>query len=466
MFTPNTYSCYFVVDADPFASNFTGSSTFATYATPPASTTTLPASNGTAKASPKHHRGSILLAASDALHFGRGLGAALVWRRNKPPTNSSEQNHSHLLQTSLWNGKGKSKGKGKWALQPPSSPVATTFYPDVIEISAANNEKSISSSLLFGASTHPTGPDEEELERGRLRKAAAQSIGIAPLVREEDLTSNDSDTNDTSLIVERSGDIQQIKSEEESENDFIQNQNVVTGVSGIDLSKSSEAQSNGSPDNLLHARPSNVTHSRRNPSISIKVSPLIRSHQIGPDSAITNSVPTTPTDKKPPVFVDVPAFPCTRAALGSAEQMSSAVSKHYLSSSFLTFGIGRQWRSRLLVLTSPNSNIPKPASSLSSFARLSRGQRAFHLHLFKSAAPEERELERLEINENSVVFVADADVAGRRSVVKVGGVDVGVQKKELNAEIEGRTLWLLHIPNSNESQSWITAIKDSILVQR
>lgn len=120
---------------------------------------------------------------------------------------------------------------------------------------------------------------------------------------------------------------------------------------------------------------------------------------------------------------------------------------------------------RFIVLTSPNIS-KSSTNSLSSSIRMSRVSAAFHLHLFKSTTGEERELERLEINEDSIVFVADADVAGRRSVVKVGGIDVGVRRKELNAEIEGRTLWLLHIPNSSESQNWITAIKDAILIQR
>lgn len=83
-------------------------------------------------------------------------------------------------------------------------------------------------------------------------------------------------------------------------------------------------------------------------------------------------------------------------------------------------------------------------------------------------ATDERELERLQINEDSIIFVTDADVTGRRSVVKVGGVDVGVQRKELNAEIDSRTIWLLHLLDLGDPQKWFTvaAIKDAILLQR
>ncbi|KAI0042149.1 hypothetical protein FA95DRAFT_1682718 [Auriscalpium vulgare] len=75
-----------------------------------------------------------------------------------------------------------------------------------------------------------------------------------------------------------------------------------------------------------------------------------------------------------------------------------------------------------------------------------------------------RELERLEINENSVVHVTDEEIGGRRSVIKVGGVDVG-SGKELNGEENGPML-LLQIVDSAESQKWINAIKSAVLGQR
>jgi hypothetical protein len=86
--------------------------------------------------------------------------------------------------------------------------------------------------------------------------------------------------------------------------------------------------------------------------------------------------------------------------------------------------------------------------------------------LFKSPGAEEKEVERLEINEDSIVFVAEEEVGGRRNVVKVGGQDVGALKKELNHEEAGRTMWLLQIVDSNEAQKWIAAIKNAILSQR
>jgi hypothetical protein len=102
--------------------------------------------------------------------------------------------------------------------------------------------------------------------------------------------------------------------------------------------------------------------------------------------------------------------------------------------------------------------------SLKSF----RGQAPMvsHLHIFKLSASEEREMERLEINEDSVVFVADEDVGGRKGVVKVGGVDVGPSRKEINQATGDQTMWFLQIADALEAQKWIAAIKVAILSQR
>jgi hypothetical protein len=98
----------------------------------------------------------------------------------------------------------------------------------------------------------------------------------------------------------------------------------------------------------------------------------------------------------------------------------------------------------------------------------SRGQvpTASYLHLFKSSSSEEREVERLEINEDSVVFVADEEVEGRRGVVKVAGIDVGPSRKEKTQEASGQTTWMLQIADAAKAQKWIAAIKNVILSQR
>jgi hypothetical protein len=88
------------------------------------------------------------------------------------------------------------------------------------------------------------------------------------------------------------------------------------------------------------------------------------------------------------------------------------------------------------------------------------------LHVFKSAGSEEKELERIEINEDSVVFVAEDEFGGRRSVIKVGGTDVGAMKKEYIVNEGGYSMWLLHIQDTADAQRWITNIKNAVLGQR
>jgi hypothetical protein len=107
------------------------------------------------------------------------------------------------------------------------------------------------------------------------------------------------------------------------------------------------------------------------------------------------------------------------------------------------------------MLTSPTAIITRTRAPAVSF-----------LHLFKGTGADEKELERLIINEDSVVFVSDDEVGGRRHVIKVGGIGAGAFKKELNVEESGRTMWFLQIEDQTASQQWITGIKNSILNQR
>ncbi|KAF9496544.1 hypothetical protein BDN71DRAFT_1588918 [Pleurotus eryngii] len=151
-----------------------------------------------------------------------------------------------------------------------------------------------------------------------------------------------------------------------------------------------------------------------------------------------------------------PSFPSTPSALSQFSQDSSTIPKYYPSTSLRIFALSKSWKSRYMILSSPitftSSSRPSPSPS--------------YLHLFKSSGLEEKELERLEINEESVVFVAEEEIAGRRQVVKVGGIDVGALKRELNYEEGGKTMWFLQITDPAETQKWISGIKNAILGQR
>jgi hypothetical protein len=154
---------------------------------------------------------------------------------------------------------------------------------------------------------------------------------------------------------------------------------------------------------------------------------------------------TNPFASAPP---EVPTFPSTRSQITPHEQLSATLPKHYPPPSLFMLALTKQWKARHVVLSSP---IPAGA---------------FYLHIFKSSAADERELERLEINEHSVASVTDEDLGGRRGVVRVGGFDVGALRRELNGEENGMTMMMLQIIDANESQNWINAIKNAVLGQR
>ena len=204
-------------------------------------------------------------------------------------------------------------------------------------------------------------------------------------------------------------------------------------------------------------------------------------------SQFSRSTSTTPG----PVVQGIPAFPATHAMIKPFIQHQGMFSKHFPPPSLLMFALAKQWKSRFIVLTSPSagspgssprpsgssyshitspstSNIASSSASGSSSAALrpSSGPAVSYLHLFKGPGLDEREVERLEINDDSVVCLSDEEVGGKRNVVKVGGVDVGAMKKELNSEESGRTMWCLLMLDQGEAQKWIETIKGAVLSQR
>ena len=399
----------------------------------------------------KKHRTSLLVAASDALGFGRVVNSSFGKRISK--RNSEDQSATLAQQRKGLPWKGKGRAKGQWALQPAtSSPVS-----DVIEISAASG----ASLGIYSSSAE----EKEELERERLREAAAESIGLSPFMREgssSKLTGNDSVAfEDTSFEgLESKEDLDDHRNEERSPAE------VVRSLDKSWTSLNGTVRLNGFPAQVLPAR--EMRHFR-----SSSVSGLaIPSAEVAAGRVPSPALPPSSFNGRPltspapsQVAVHVPPFPCLHCALDPFSRRTSTILKHFSSSSLLLLGLSRQWRPRHMVLSVPQSSFKSFSSNLRP-STPSRGRNTCFLHLFKSPAPDERELERIEINEDSIVCISEEDVAGKSSVIKIGGIDVGGKRKESLVDEDARTMWFIHIEDQSEAQGWISTLKSVVLEQR
>ena len=448
-----------ILDADPFASHYNESSSFAASPTSPP----LPSSPATTTGvGAKKQRGSLLVAASDALGFGRGFSASFTKKINR--RNSVDQGNIPIQQQSqaqqrrglLW--KGKSKATGHWALQPQSS---SHVISDVIEISAAGGGR---------PSIRDSEDESEQKERERLREAAAESIGLSPLMRED---SSSRLTGDGSAQLEDES-FEEINSREgvESIEDDISD-----GLRSIEKSRSDAngtVKPNGLPNSLqLQLLQSRESKHYRSSSVSgIVTPPTPTSAGWGATMPIGQTLANGNGDlsKSSPSAISsachhLPAFPCSYGSLQSFSRKSALLVKHFPPSPLLILGLSRQWRTRFLVLT-----FPLPKSSITSGHRpLSPSQKPItvcYLHLFKSSATDEKEVERLEITDKSAIYIAEEEIAGRRGVMKVGGIDIGGRKNELNVGENEQAMWLLSLTDEEESRRWVTILKHAVLEQR
>ncbi len=241
----------------------------------------------------------------------------------------------------------------------------------------------------------------------------------------------------------------------------------------------------------LRRTPSNRAINR----ISVSSPPVIHNHAADKER-------TLPPPKIPP-------FPSTVTMLTPFVQHTGNIPRYYPAPSLLMFALSKQWKNRYLVLTSPllsqlrGGSMMSPTSPLSPETPLSgqplgKNPAPSYLHLFKSSGSLERELERLEIDDESLIYVADAEVGGRRGVVKVEGTlrrrssqnslptihasgsrsgkdatgngnadDSSLPSLAVPAGgEEGRTTWVVQILDSEEAQKWIGAIKNAVLSQR
>jgi hypothetical protein len=263
--------------------------------------------------------------------------------------------------------------------------------------------------------------NDDERERQRLRDAAAQSVGIGL-----DLLEATSPTREDSSYRDR-------------DNDDDDDASVHRPSDSMSLDFAESASHTESVTSISRSTTASFAQSHRRRAGSLSMSHARRA--------------STPVPSIPP-------FPASMSSLAPFVQLAASLPKHYPAPSLLMLALSKPWKSRHIVLTSPAPPSATRASRDTSNPPVS------YLHLFRAPGPEEREMERFEINENSVVFVADEEVGSRRHIVKVGGKDVGTMRKDWNLDENGLTMVLLQIVEGAESRRWIAAIKGAILGQR
>ncbi|KAJ3986559.1 hypothetical protein F5890DRAFT_1502783 [Lentinula detonsa] len=332
------------------------------------------------------------------------------------------------------------------------------ILPDVLEISAAS-----SLSAPPAGEDVITMEDEETRERVRLREEAAQALGLSTVAHQ----SHSEDYSDSGHSVASNG---TLREEDRTTNTSDQ----ADGNSSHPNDTHHYHPSHLTSTTSLHPPLSNTTTHGRNRSGSM---PAAYPSTVPP--SIQQNINHAPL----PQVNQVPLFPSTPRALASFTQTTSSelLPKYYPSSSLRIFTMTKQWKNRHLILTSP-TNVPTSGFNPLPLTLVSENSTSHvsYLHLFKSASPDERELERLEINEDSVVFISEEEIGGKKGVVQVAGVDVGFvleSKKERtskkdNAREKGRVkgreqaMWLFYITEPSEKQKWIESIKNKVFGQR
>lgn len=422
---------------------------------------------GSSTTSVPKRRGSLLVAASDALSHLTHLG-----RKRRPPIRSETVT--------------------------PTTPIVLS---EVIEISAS------------AARRH----EAEDQERERLRNVAAQSLGLGPVLLEDALSRLDNGERRMDHGDSDHTDDEDDERDHPPESDITGFPSVsvtvpmpppplplqphMTGASGTSVSAvTSSSPSVLSPPHLIPSSTATTTTTTTSTGITSfnpfanrgRSGSIARSHHSHSNSnghgTGTGNINGRGNSSTPlPSLNGIPAFPTTYSTLKGVSQRIAMLPKHYPPPSLLMFALAKQWKSRFIVLTTPalppfpgasssqgaiqvhttGSSLGMGSANLNHTSTASyRGSSVSYLHLFKSSGDEEKEMERLEINEDSVVFVTDDEVGGRRSVIKVGGIDVGALRKDWNHEEDGKTMWLLQIMDASEAQCWIEAIKHAVLSQR
>ncbi|KAF8993777.1 hypothetical protein BDQ17DRAFT_1367888 [Cyathus striatus] len=148
----------------------------------------------------------------------------------------------------------------------------------------------------------------------------------------------------------------------------------------------------------------------------------------------------------------LPLFPCNLYSLNLYRQYAASILK-YTALSVTSFSRS-QWKTRYLVLS-----VPVFGQYLKS---ASPG--VAYLHLFKSSAPDAEEVDRLRIDDETLVISSEPNTTGDKHTIRVCGINARNTKQSENKSQE-LTTWRIQIHGNLEARTLKTVIRDSVREQ-
>lgn len=358
---------------------------------------------------------------------------------------------------------------------PPSSTLASNDPPsEVIDIGQSSSTSQHTYS--HADELPPISPEDEE--RQRLRDAAAQSLGL-DLNAFNDDTPENADSTDSSPL----------------------SRPLSKPFNTTSYSYETSSHQSGLLSSLAASSPNPMIYNAQPSNMPTKLPPYPCSYsELAPFIQISSSYLKFATGTTNTTHTG------SGLAFISLPKRSKSTKTHW-KLYYVVLTVPREFGSRALPSTkhsslSPSlSQSPPCTSSSSSFHSLASPNRFHtrnsppplsfmpshsHLHLFKSEHPtrDEVEVDRLEINEDTVVYIADMELSGKKGLIKVIGRHVGATAATVDDEELSRTLWIFKYPDPRETtnpapnnkviypdesevqQRWVKEIKSSVLSQR
>jgi hypothetical protein len=79
--------------------------------------------------------------------------------------------------------------------------------------------------------------------------------------------------------------------------------------------------------------------------------------------------------------------------------------------------------------------------------------------VFKSSAPDEKEMARLALMDDSVAYIAEEEVSGKKNFLRVTGTDASPSSTK---KTDARISWMMHFAEPSDMHKWIATLKQTV----